>query len=49
MKKKRGKTRGTAQRRTALDLTTGKGARVKGGDQARNHSDLRIVKRVDSY
>ena len=49
MKKRRGKTQGKPRRPAAKDLTARKGGAVKAGDQARiDHSEFRIVKRVDS-
>ena len=44
MKKKPGKTRGSARRPTAKDLTVTKAGGVKGGT---THSEFKIVKLVD--
>jgi len=46
MKKKPGKTRGSARRSTAKDLTVKKGGGVKGGEV--NHSEFKIVKLLDA-
>jgi type VI protein secretion system component Hcp len=52
MKKKPGKTRGSARRSTAKDLAVKKGGGVKGGAgrsaEQVNHSEFKIVKLLDA-
>jgi len=47
MKKKPGKTRGSARRSTAKDLTVKKAGGVKAGGERVQHSEFKIVKLLD--